>query len=167
MKAPIEAGLQPNPFSWRGEHPKRSEWSLGLGLHPLCRSGAAGTRRAYPLPQFGTVNPGTGASIGRASSPEQPDLDPSTPTGGVRLRRRLDLIIAAVRGLYTVDRPILITLACRAATNPPARAASAAALRGLSPLSQLLPTWLTACLVQVAASPGVSVVWKKSIKGND
>ena len=33
VEAPIEAGLQPNPFSWRGEHPKRSrsEWSLGLG----------------------------------------------------------------------------------------------------------------------------------------
>eukprot|EP01045_Picozoa_sp_COSAG04_P025286 COSAG04_NODE_3290_length_2968_cov_19.453468_3_plen_113_part_01 len=56
-------------------------------------------------------SPARAPRIGRASSPEQPDLDPSTPTSGVRLRRRLDLIIAAVRGLYTIVRPTLITLA--------------------------------------------------------
>ena len=83
-------------------------------------------------------SPARGPRIGRASSPEQPlagRLDPSTPTGGVRFWRRLYLNFAAVRGLYTIDRPTLITLACRAASNPPARAARAAALRGLSPLS--------------------------------
>ena len=69
--------------------------------------------------------------IGRASSPEQPELDASTPTGGVRLRRRLYLTIAAVRGNYTIVHPALVTLARRAAPNPPARAARAAALRGL------------------------------------
>ena len=31
VKAPIEAGLQANTFSWRGEPPKRPAWSLGLG----------------------------------------------------------------------------------------------------------------------------------------
>ena len=66
-----------------------------------------------------------------ASSPEQPELDASTPTGGVRLRRRLYLTIAAVRGNYTIVHPALVTLARRAAPNPPARAARAAALRGL------------------------------------
>ena len=45
----------------------------------------------------------------------------------MRLRRRLGLDIAAARGVYTFVRPILVTLACRAA--------STAALRGLSVLS--------------------------------
>ena len=77
-----------------------------------------------------------------ARTPHRPSLfagaaqfGPVTSTGGVRLRRRLHLIIAAVRGLYTVDRPTLITLACRAAPNTTTSAARAAALRGLSPLS--------------------------------
>ena len=65
----------------------------------------------------------------------------------MRLRRRLDLDIAAARGLYTFVRPILVTLACRAA--------STAALRGLSPLSRLrlqrlLPLLLPAAALQRA-----------------
>ena len=53
----------------------------------------------------------------------------------VRFPRRLYLIVAAVRGLYTIARSTLMALARRAAPYPPARAARAAALRGLSPLS--------------------------------
>ena len=106
--------------------------------------------------------------IGRAStSPEQPK--PSTPTGGVRLRRRLDLIIAAVRGLYTAIRSTPMALVCRAATNPPARAARAAAraaaLRGLSPLSCSRRADGVRLVLQVAAS--TSVVYQKLIKHHD
>ena len=103
-------------------------------------------------------------------APEQPDLAGRlTPTGGVRLRRRRYLIIAAVRGLYTATRSTPVTLARRAAPTPPARAA----LRGLSPapacLELLLPNGLlTVCaLLQVASSPGTSVVCKKLIERHD
>ena len=61
-----------------------------------------------------------------------------------------------------------MTLARRAALNPPARAARAAELSGLSPLSQLLPNGLTVCaLLQVAASPGITAVCKKLVKRHD
>ena len=61
-----------------------------------------------------------------------------------------------------------MALARRSAPNLPARAARAAALRGLSLAPELLPNGLTVCaLLQVPASPGTSVVCKKSIKRHD
>ena len=61
-----------------------------------------------------------------------------------------------------------MALARRAAPTPHARAARAAARTPWSLALELLPNGLTACaLLQVAASPGTSVVWKKSIKRHD
>ena len=134
-------------------------WPAPTPPHRSPREARARRRRLSAVPCASTPHrPGF--------SLEQPDLDLSTPTGGVRLRRRLHLIIAAVRGLYTIVRPTLITLACRAASNPPARRTSRRTPWSLA--LELLPNGLTACaLLQVAASPGTSVVCKKSIKRHD
>ena len=124
-------------------------WPAPTPPHRSPREARARRRRLSAVPCASTPHrPGF--------SLEQPDLDLSTPTGGVRLRRRLYLTIAAVRSLYTVIRPTIVALA---------RPARAAALRGLSPLSCSRRADGVRLVRQVAAS--TSVVYQKLIKRND